>query len=142
MFLSSWGKKIAEILRTFSYVIQEPLVLTAPEGARGFPNVWWKSQNHRIVLGFTPSEKDKKEFTYRFAGLLTQESTDTKSSAPPPRTLVSKAHPPLPRPALGPEGLRGASGRLRQAREGRVSLLHPGIDPEVTQLGPHDSQVR
>lgn len=59
----------------------------------------------------------------------------------PNRTLISKAHLPLPHPALGPEGLRGTSGRLKQARGGKVSFLHLGIGPEATQLGPHGSQV-
>lgn len=80
---------MAEHLGTFSYVIQkQTLVLVAPEGARGFPNVWWKSQNHRIVLGFTSSEKDKKEFTYMLDELLTQDSTDTEF--PPTELLLAK----------------------------------------------------
>lgn len=75
MFLASWGKKMAELLGTLSYVIQEPLVWAAPEEAGGFPNAWWKSRNHRIVLSLLQVKKIK---TYRFAGLLTQESTDTE----------------------------------------------------------------
>lgn len=124
MYLASWGKKMAEHLGTFSYVIQEQfLVLVAPEGARGFPNVWWKSQNHRIVLGFTSSEKDKKEFTYMLDELLTQDSTDTEF--PPTELLLAK--PTFHSHTLPCSWPRGTQRSFREIEvgQGRQSLPPP-----------------